>query len=296
MGKTLETNKKILELLENKKMTITELSKELGLSKATVSQHIDELTRVHAVEKVDSEYFKKLKYYKTTPNYSAMFAKAIGVVIVLGIVAYAIYSYASIPLHSNTNNVSNKTGLITASVTTASYVNSSANATVTPGQISSAYSCIFLNYHMSGSIVSESGFSAYTLNYTVGNMTKNVTDYVISRGSSGSFRLAENITQTLSEPQGFNSTRTHYYLLRYNNSITSFQPTGVNITFSPKVFQAANGSINTTAYVRIAANATYGTYWINFDGPCGGGIGPELLTVGSKPYNGTLHEPVNIFG
>ena len=296
MGKTLETKKKILGLLENRKMTITELSKELGLSKATVSQHINELTRVHAVEKVDSEYFKKLKYYKTTPNYSAMFAKVIGVVIILGIVAYALYSYQGISSYPNSHNASSKASLTTMPVTTISYVNSSANATVTPGQISSAYSCIFLNYHMNGSIASESGFSAYALNYTVGNTTKNITDYVIGRGSSGSFRLAENITQTLSEPQSFNSTRTHYYLLRYNDSIASFQPTGVNITFSPKIFQAANGSIKTTAYVRITANATYGTYWINFDGPCGGGIGPELLTVGSKPYNGTLHEPVNIFG
>ncbi len=296
MGKTLETKKKILELLENRKMTITELSKELGLSKATVSQHIDELTRVHAVEKVDSEYFKKLKYYKTTPNYSAMFAKAIGVVIVLGIVAYALYSYAGTTQYPNAHNANGKTKLKTVPATTASYVNSSANATVTPGQISSAYSCIFLNYHMDGSIVNTSGFSAYVLNYTVGNETRNVTDYVISRGSSGSFRLAENITQTLSEPQGFNSTRTHYYLLRYNSSIASLHPTGINITFSPEAFQAVNGSINTSAYVRIAANATYGTYWINFDGPCGGGIGPELLTVGSRPYNGTLREPVNIFG
>lgn len=296
MGKTLETKKKILELLENRKMTLTELSKELGLSKATVSQHIDELIRVHAVEKVNSEYFKKLKYYKTTPNYSAMFAKAIGVVIVLGIVAYAIYSYTGSTSYPSVPNASSKTSLKNVSVTTAPYVNSSANTVVTPGQISSAYTCIFLNYNMNGSIVSESGLSAYSLNYTVGNATKTVTDYVIGRGSSGSLRLTENIMQTLSEPKGFNSTRTHYYLLRYNDSITSLRPTGVNITFSPEVFQAVNGSINTTAYVRIAANATYGTYWINFDGPCGGGIGPELLTVGSKPYNGTLHEPVNIFG
>lgn len=296
MGKTLETKKKILELLENRKMTITELSKELGLSKATVSQHIDELTRVHAVEKVDSEYFKKLKYYKTTNNYSAMFAKAIGAIIVLGIVAYALYSYAGITPYSNAHNASSKTTLTTTPATTASYVNSSSNTIVTPGQISSAYTCIFLNYNMKGSIVGVNGLSAYSLNYTVGNATKNVTDYVIGRGSSGSFRLDENITQTLSEPHGFNSTRTHYYLLRYNSSIASLHPTGVNITFIPEAFQAVNGSINTTAYVRIAANATYGTYWINFDGPCGGGIGPELLTVGSKPYNGTLREPVNIFG
>lgn len=296
MSRTLETKKKILELLENKKMTITELSKELGLSKATVSQHIDELTRINAVEKVDTEYYKKLKYYKTTTNYPSMFAKVIGAMIILGVVAYLALSYMGRPQTSypGLSHMANNS-TTTAAVSMQNNAISASNATVTPGQIPGIYSCIFLSYSIEGRIAKTSGFSVYTLNYTSGNTTRNVTDYVINRGSSGSFSIAENVTNALKEPQGYNTTRMHYYLLRYNNSIGDVYQ-GVNITYSPKSFQAANSSINTTAYVSIAQNASYGTYWINFDGPCGGGIGPELLTIGSKPYNGTIREPVNIFG
>ena len=295
MSKTLETKKKILELLENRKMTITELSKELRLSKATISQHVDELTRINAVEKIDSEYYKKLKYYKTTPNHSAMLSRAIGVIIIIGIIAYAIIFYSANTAHQNGPSAYNKTTLTTAQVTTAAYFNASSNVIATPGSLSTFVSCIFLSYGINGRIENASGFSAYTINYTVGNATRNVTDYVIGRNSSGRFLLTENITNVLKEPSNYNSTRSHYYMVRYNSSISGVYP-GVKITFNPKTFYAANSTINVTAYVKIAANATYGTYWINLDGPCGGGIGPELLTIGSKPYDGTIKSPVNIFG
>jgi DNA-binding MarR family transcriptional regulator len=64
MSRTLETKKKILGLLKNKDMTITGLSSALGLSTATVSQHIEDLSRAGTIEKVENVHFRKLKYYR----------------------------------------------------------------------------------------------------------------------------------------------------------------------------------------------------------------------------------------
>ncbi len=64
MSRTLETKKKILDLLRDRDMTITGLSAALNLSTATVSQHMEELSRSGAIERVENAHFRKLKYYR----------------------------------------------------------------------------------------------------------------------------------------------------------------------------------------------------------------------------------------
>lgn len=79
MSKIWGTKKKILELLSKRKMTLTELSNSLKLSPSTVSQHIDELTLRGAIERVESEFAKKWKYYRLNPNFNTE-ALPVGVV------------------------------------------------------------------------------------------------------------------------------------------------------------------------------------------------------------------------
>ncbi len=64
MGRTLETKKEILSRLKNERKTVTQLSEELGLSKATISQHLSELKSMGAVEEDDNSHFRKLKYFR----------------------------------------------------------------------------------------------------------------------------------------------------------------------------------------------------------------------------------------
>ncbi|HUC39107.1 MAG TPA: tetratricopeptide repeat protein [Candidatus Acidoferrum sp.] len=64
MSKLLETKKRILEILRSKKMTVSELSDELRLSRATVRQHIKEMLTARAIEEVPNRYFKKHLSYK----------------------------------------------------------------------------------------------------------------------------------------------------------------------------------------------------------------------------------------
>ena len=71
MSKTWDTKKKILRLLSKKQMTATEISKELGVGISTVSDHIGELERIGAVNRIDNPFIKKWKYYRTDPNFSA---------------------------------------------------------------------------------------------------------------------------------------------------------------------------------------------------------------------------------
>src|SRR5271156_2171032 len=95
MSKTLETKKKIFNLLKEKDMTITELSKELGLSTATVSEHVNDLVRAGAIEKIDNEHFRKLKYYKTKDVINPMIAKYIIGAIVLIAIFSGFYLYTT---------------------------------------------------------------------------------------------------------------------------------------------------------------------------------------------------------
>lgn len=286
MSKTLETKRKILNLLKKKEMTISGLSEALNLSTATVSQHIDELQNVGAIEKIENEHFKKLKYYRaveTTGPVAANYVKyIIGAVIVLALVSVLIYSY-----HPNGISAPHPALAVTTVATTL-------NTTTVGGQPVStgSFACPLLFYSVNGSIENYSGFSLYYLNSSYGR----VADYVIASGSVGKLYATEHIGNVLQEPSNMPLNRTHYAVLnQINNSFNGTSP-GLNYSFSPQNFTIKNNTTeNLTMDVVVNSTAPQTTYWLRIDGPCGGGIGPVLLTVGNKPYNGTVTEPKNVY-
>ncbi|MEM3208487.1 MAG: DUF4382 domain-containing protein [Candidatus Micrarchaeaceae archaeon] len=64
MSKYLETKNRILDLLEKKKMTLSDISSELNLAPSTVSQHLRELEEKGFISEVDNPYVRKWKYYQ----------------------------------------------------------------------------------------------------------------------------------------------------------------------------------------------------------------------------------------
>ncbi len=68
MGKNFETKKEILESLAVHKRTLTDLSRQLGLSPSTVKQHLEELRALNLVRYVDEMYLHKFKYYEASPG------------------------------------------------------------------------------------------------------------------------------------------------------------------------------------------------------------------------------------
>ena len=64
VSKTFETKKRILKLLGDKHMTLTEISEALQLAPSTVEQHLKELERMNAISVVEDEYIKKWKHYR----------------------------------------------------------------------------------------------------------------------------------------------------------------------------------------------------------------------------------------
>lgn len=59
------TKKQILKLFVNgTPLTLTDISKQLGLAPSTVSQHLNELKDLGAIQEVDRQGTKKWKYYK----------------------------------------------------------------------------------------------------------------------------------------------------------------------------------------------------------------------------------------
>ncbi|MCL4389243.1 MAG: winged helix-turn-helix domain-containing protein [Candidatus Marsarchaeota archaeon] len=107
MSKTWGTKKRILKILSQKQMNVSEISGELGLSVSTTSQHLSELNRIGAIREVENPFIKKWKYYRTNENFDSrqlikgvnmpnMYKIALGViaalVIVGGVAAFALYS------------------------------------------------------------------------------------------------------------------------------------------------------------------------------------------------------------
>ncbi len=94
LSKTFETKKRILSLLKEKNMTVTELSQELNLSTQTTGQHIAELQEMGAIERIDNEHFKKLKIYKVNENIidPVVARYVVGAIIIVAIVSM-VYLY-----------------------------------------------------------------------------------------------------------------------------------------------------------------------------------------------------------
>ncbi|MDE1834007.1 MAG: winged helix-turn-helix transcriptional regulator [Candidatus Micrarchaeota archaeon] len=63
MGKRYETKRAILDMLSAKQGTMTDISRVLGLSHSTVSQHLKELESTGEIEMLYNPHFRKLKYY-----------------------------------------------------------------------------------------------------------------------------------------------------------------------------------------------------------------------------------------
>ncbi len=105
-----DTKNRIVKLLNQKEMTLTELSNELGLAPSTINQHLKELLAVGEVRKIPNEFMTKQKYYEINPNYktrieataersssmgnfnSTVFkiAGAVAIVIVIGAILFEI--------------------------------------------------------------------------------------------------------------------------------------------------------------------------------------------------------------
>ncbi|MCL4375820.1 helix-turn-helix domain-containing protein [Candidatus Marsarchaeota archaeon] len=63
MGKHGDTKQRILELIARGKNNLGEISKDLGLSQSTVSQHLQDLKRAGKIVQKENNHIKKWKYY-----------------------------------------------------------------------------------------------------------------------------------------------------------------------------------------------------------------------------------------
>ncbi len=122
MSKAFGTKRRILNLLKDRNMNLTEISDALGLSKATVSQHLSELENMSEIEPIDNTHYKKVKYYKLSskhtvaPISSVSKTKGIGrfvvpVVIILAAIAIlsAVVTYTPSNTQTNVNATKNST-------------------------------------------------------------------------------------------------------------------------------------------------------------------------------------------
>lgn len=267
MSKTLETKKRILRILKIRQMTISGLSRELGLTEATISQHLGELGRMGAIERIENEHFRKLKYYRARETLNPAI-RYLAVIVVLLAAGSSVYLYVN--------------GPSTQPAAVRTFNNSGAAPSLAKGGLAA---CPMLFYQINGSIESYSGFNLYYLNGTDGM----IPDYVIASGS-GTLQAKEFVSQVLDEPTGFNSTRQHGAFLRDVQSQNLAGPeSGINVTVSPGAFSIMNNeTVNVTVGISVGTVAPSGTYLLEIDGPCGGGVGPSLITIGSAPYNGTF--------
>jgi DNA-binding transcriptional ArsR family regulator len=122
VSKILLTKKKILNLLNKNEMTLTQLSEELDLSIPTIKQHIDELKEIGAIEMVDNQHFKRLKYYKPkVPQNIVALKYLVGLIVIVAL--------ASIVYINHTQTIG-ATNIVTSTVTKQATISNSELITV----------------------------------------------------------------------------------------------------------------------------------------------------------------------
>lgn len=265
MTKTLETKKRILELLKKRAMTVSELSKELKLSGATVSQHLLEMQEMDAIEKIDNLHFKKLKYYKPRDRTDYAMAKyLIGAIAIIAVIG--VWYFSSTNFFGPQIIVPQNGSVPAASI--------SSNSSFTG--LSSA--CIRVPYQLYGTVQTYTNSTLYEVNSSGGT----IQDYVIPNNSAATLNISEQLSNIdPSLPQ--NATEIHYAAI---TMVQQNQNQTLQIEISPQTFSPLQEMQNLMLKVN-PQNAT-GTYLIRIDGPCGGGVEPFLVTIGNEPFNGTF--------
>ncbi len=294
MGKTLETKKRILSMLRKREMTAAELRRELGLSAATVSQHLDELRSMGVIGKTENEHFKKLKYYKINNGAIKMetVKYMLGALVVIAAISvlylYSAYGKAHAPVPA-ASTVPPANPYPPSSPGTS---NSSANLTSPPiSALQGAYTCPMLTYSLNGSISGYSGLTRYYLNSSSGT----IADYLTEGNPIGMLNISEKIGNVLSNDASLASNRTHFAIVTIAGQRSGASYSGINLTFSPSRYNATSNTMIHTALELNTSGAAKGTYWVEIDGPCGGGVPAVLLTVGTSPYTGNTTRGPSIY-
>ena len=296
MSKHLVTKRRILGLLGERPMTRAELSKALGLTPATLSQHLQSLEDSGAIYVDPSSGSRKWKYYKLNRGFNMnrmnrergySTAMTLGSVAVIVIAAVVVLSL--VVGHSRQQSAAS---VITIPHTTTKTLNTSAsgNISITPGEFASACPVILTNQTFNSSIVGYSGLKYYDDNGT--------PEYIIAPGTNGSMVLALGKPARSSNLE-ISNFAAFYYSTGQNNSYANRyamnSTNGVSVSFNVSSEYLTSASPNATVRIGISAasNANEGTYRVFIpEGPCRPDAASFLLTVGNKPYNGTVNEGI----
>lgn len=106
MSKLFESKKKIIELVKEKPMTMTQISEKLGLGQSTTNQHIKELLKIGAIKEIENPYSRKWKYYEYNKgfekrledngyNVAKVRAFAVGILAIIAIAVIVIFLFNS---------------------------------------------------------------------------------------------------------------------------------------------------------------------------------------------------------
>jgi DNA-binding transcriptional ArsR family regulator len=144
-----ETRISILKSLSRRRKTLTELSKELGMSFSTIKEHLDSLVAVGLIEQKDEGY--KWKYYELTSKGKAILHpedKRIWILIGISIIGAIFFSFEILRYYTSNFFASN---LASSSQLLKESLEESAGA---PSKLASPNEwASFLNLHVIGLIV-----------------------------------------------------------------------------------------------------------------------------------------------
>ena len=261
MGKMMETKETILNKLRERRHTLAELSDELGLAKATVSQHLSELERMGAVHGYEDEHFRRLKYFEAVQGFDMdavktgffnRFGTVIGIIIVLGVLAGVAYysntnTYFGQP-HLHATVVSNQTTSVQPSVNSTTTVGGS------PGIASVLYFSTSCTTNMAG---------VCYLNQSVTGKVANLQSFrfgVWAASTQNSFAIPiANVTLTITS--GGAQVYQHTFPLQYQSSgwtasnVISLPPTSQPLNFSVRLYFTNGGAPISNVIIQAMAES-----------------------------------------
>jgi DNA-binding transcriptional ArsR family regulator len=293
MSGIFSTKNRILDSLAKKPKTRKQLSEELKLSPATVSQHLEELIRMGLINKSNDVHSKRWMQYEVNV---AAYEKYRGPmkeqdrrymqVPFMAILAILVVMASSFVFFSLQNAQSRPNSGIPAAVANES-------GGFRPGSFpAGAGACPIIRIPVITNISSFAGFSMYN--------TSGYHDYVINRGSSGTlnFTLTSEGTAANSNLSGatlpvYNNFRFSHEADNSSTGVYNATTPGLNVTLSRlEENMSSNSTASFLMRINVSASAPYGTYWVSVD-ECDGISSVFLITIGNGPYAGNVIPNVN---
>ena len=246
MSKYGKTKSEILNLIKERKDTLSTMSLELGLAPSTVSKHLNELQELGVIRLAESEYAKKWKHYELNEGFGGEFPETIAAKINYSKGSKSKYAFAGFLI------IAAIAGLLAISAGFQGVSASVPVAITDPPYIPAGTSAVMLDY------------SSITINYTYGGVERTIV--LNSSGTLDALNLV-NVSKIIATANIKSGSKINGVSINISSGSISIGNSTYPLVIPVRRFYTkvlGNGTVNSSTSILLDLSSVVVPYFSNY--------------------------------